>query len=137
MKILRLVSFLCFITFISCADGIVSECPEEQTVKVRATFSSIQSEVLTKNCATAGCHTGNEPVAGLDLSQGVAYSNIVNKEAPFGSGIYIKPGNSAESYLYQRISSTNPGSVMPAAGRLPQNVIDSVRVWIENGALNN
>lgn len=138
MQLLRFGIIVAFVVFTSCSDGIVSECPIEDTnVKVNSTFSSIQSEVLSKNCATIGCHSGPNPTAGLNLSQGVSYNNIVNKTAPFGGLVYIKPGNPDESYLLQRISSESPGSVMPPSGRLSQSVIDSVKLWIESGALNN
>ncbi|GAB1372428.1 hypothetical protein MASR1M45_24900 [Candidatus Kapaibacterium sp.] len=75
--------------------------------------------------------------AGLDLSANVSYANIVNKQAPFGGLTYIIPQNADESYLFQRIISDSPGSVMPPTGRLPQSIIDSIRAWIELGAPNN
>ena len=119
----------------SCADGIISECPDDTPPTVTANFSSIQTEVFDKNCATSGCHTGNTPQSGLDLSRGKSYANIVNKEV-FGL-TYVKPGSPDDSYLFNKISSTNASVVMPPTGRLSQAVIDSIRVWIENGALNN
>lgn len=137
MKAIKLLAIVLFLIQLSCSDGIISECPEETGSAVRANFSSIQSEVFSKNCATSGCHSGLLPAAGLNLSAGSAYNNIVDKQAPFGGFIYIKPGSPDESYLYLKISSTSPGTVMPPTGRLPQSTIDSVRVWIEKGANND
>jgi len=133
-KLLIIGIFAIFIA--SCEEGIVSECPTDVgDIKLVATFSSIQSELLNKNCALSGCHAGTIPAGGLVLTSGVAYNNIVNKIA-YDETMYIKPNDPDNSYLYQRIS-TNTSSVMPPTGKLPQNMIDTLRVWIENGALNN
>jgi hypothetical protein len=133
-KLLIIGIFAIFIA--SCEEGIVSECPTNlDDLKFVATFSSIQSELLTKNCALSGCHAGSIPAGGLVLTSEVAYNNIVNKIA-FGETMYIEPGDPDNSYLYQRVN-TNTSSVMPPTGKLPQYMIDTLRVWIENGALNN
>ncbi|MBX3044101.1 MAG: hypothetical protein KIT33_04500 [Candidatus Kapabacteria bacterium] len=131
------VFYILFSLFLinSCADGIVSECPDDSKSNMPATFSAIQTEVFNKSCAYSGCHAGNLPSAGLDLSAGKSYDNIVNKEI-FGL-MYVKPGSADESYLFDRINSNSSSSVMPPTGRLPQSVIDSVRAWIDAGALNN
>lgn len=135
MKVI-IITLTIFAVFAGCSDGIVSECPDSiKDVSIRPVFSSIQSELFNKNCATSGCHSGSIPAAGLVLSSGASYNNIVDKIA-FGDTKYIAPGDPENSWLYQRVNSTT-SSVMPPTGRLPQNVIDTLRVWIENGALNN
>ncbi len=122
------------IFFVSCADGIVSECPAEQKIVVNATFSSIQENVFGKSCALSGCHTGSNPQSGLNLTPGVVYANTVNKIA-YADVMYIKPGSADESYLFMKINAET--SAMPPTGKLKKEVIDSIRVWINNGALNN
>lgn len=134
-KLLIYLSFFTLIFIYSCADGIVSECPDDSKSKMPATFNAIQTEVFNKSCAYSGCHAGNLPAAGLDLTAGNSYDNIVNKEI-FGL-MYVKPGSADESYLFDRINSNSSSSVMPPTGKLPQSVIDSVRAWINAGALNN
>ncbi|MDX9791100.1 MAG: c-type cytochrome domain-containing protein [Candidatus Kapaibacterium sp.] len=136
IKIIYSIFLTCFVFFIfSCADGIVSECPDDSSPVVRATFSSIQSEVFDKSCAGSDCHGGTNPSAGLRLAGINSYDNIVNKEV-FGM-MLVKPGASEESYLFARISSDITSLQMPPTGKLPRSVIDSIRVWIDNGALNN
>lgn len=121
----------------SCSDGIVSECETIPTdINMRSNFSSIQTELFDKNCATSGCHVGEFAPASLDLSRGNAYKNIVGVKSS-GELMYINQGNSSESYLYQRISSNDVSNVMPPTGRLNQAFIDSLKLWIDNGALNN
>jgi len=136
MKWIFIKLFILMILLNSCSDGIISECPDDTSQEVKSNFSSIQQDVFSKSCALSGCHTGAFPAAGLNLTSGSAYPNIVNKEA-FGGVFYVKPGNSAESYLFDRINSTSAATVMPPTGRLPQNVIDSIKLWIDSGALNN
>lgn len=132
-----LIIGLVTVFFISCSDGIVSECETLPTdIKIKSNFSSIQTELFDKNCATSGCHSGQFPSADLDLSRGNAYKNIVGVKSS-GDLMYINQGNSSESYLYQRISSNDIFNVMPPTGRLNQAFIDSLKLWIDNGALNN
>jgi hypothetical protein len=122
----------------SCSDGIVSECPTNPAnIKIRSNFTSIQTELFNKNCALSGCHSGSFPSGGMDLTSGNAYQNIVGKLNSQKDLNYIEPGNSSLSFLYQRVSSSDPGNVMPASGKLPQYMIDTLRVWIDAGALNN
>lgn len=130
--------FLSVLILSSCTDGIVSECPTNPVnIKIRSNFASIQTELFNKNCATSGCHSGNFPASGLDLTDGKAYQNIVNVKSSLNDLHLIEPGNSSLSFLYQRVSSSDAGTVMPSAGRIPQYLIDTLKVWIDAGALNN
>lgn len=102
----------------------------------RATFSSIQATVFTPTCAKSNCHGGvQEPT----LSAGLAHDAIVL--VPSSQGLnYIEPGDPDNSYLYRKILGVNiTGLRMPRDGPpyLADSVIDSIRVWIEQGALEN
>ncbi len=52
---------------------------------------------------------------------------------------YVVPGNPAGSYLYRKISGGaycgTPSDPMPPAGALPAFQIETIRRWIEQGAL--
>lgn len=139
IKIFVLAIFLSIsVTFYACNDSIVTECKDSTPIdnRMKATFSEIQSKLFTPTCATSGCHDVNNTVP--NLTAGSAYDAIVNKEAE-GLGLkYIEPGNSENSYLMKRLNGdADYGDVMPASGKLPQAMIDSVAKWIDNGALNN
>ncbi len=138
MYIIKVSTLLVFVFIIaSCSDGIVSECETDLTnIKINSNFTSIQKELFNKNCATSGCHIGIFAAAGLDLSEGNAYKNIVGVKSSTNL-MYIEPGNSSNSELFLRVSSFNPANVMPPSGRLNQKFIDSLKTWIENGAPNN
>lgn len=136
MRFYYLIFILGLFYLYSCSDGIVSECSTDGSVKVNSNFTSIQKNVFNKSCALSGCHSGSFPAANLNLTEGNAYKNIVNVQST-GDYKYILPGNSSESYLFQKISSNETGFAMPPTGKLQQHIIDSIKVWIDNGALNN
>jgi len=107
---------------------------------VLAKFSAIQSNVFTTSCALSGCHIGSSPTAGLNLSSGQAYANLVNvPSAEMPSLKRVEPGNSAQSYLVRKLTGNQiSGSRMPLVGQpLAQSVIDSIASWINQGAPNN
>jgi CHRD domain/Bacterial Ig domain len=103
------------------------------------TFAEIQTQILNVSCASAGCHSGAAPPAGLDLS-GSAYARIVNvasTEVP--SLRRIAPGDPANSYLIQKIEgSAAVGVRMPFGGPfLDATTISRIRAWVSAGAPNN
>jgi len=103
----------------------------------RATFSSIQSNVLSTTCAVSGCHNGTQPP---NMSGSVAYSNLVNVGNLIGTLDYIEPNNADNSYLYRKVTGQNiVGKRMPENGPpyLSTAVTDSIKAWIDAGAPNN
>jgi hypothetical protein len=94
-----------------------------------------------KTCARAGCHAGPSPQMGQSLSAATAYSNIVNvPSAEKPSLLRVKPGDAANSYLYQKITGAPgiSGSRMPLiGGPLSASDIALVQQWINEGAPNN
>ena len=104
------------------------------------TFSQVQQQVFTPNCALSGCHAGADPAQGMNLSSGQAYSNIVNvpsNEVP--SLDRIEPGEPDNSYLIHKIEGTaQVGGRMPlGGGPLPNEFIQVIRDWISDGAQDN
>mgnify|MGYP005725959929 CR=1 FL=1 len=108
----------------------------EEAQPAEATFASIQVNVLNRSCAISGCHNGTESP---NLNEGVAYNNIVNRASGQRNFNLIEPGNPNSSYLYLKLVGGNiSGGIMPRGqSRLSAAVTDSIRAWIENGALNN
>jgi hypothetical protein len=104
-----------------------------------STLTSIQTNVFTPRCA--GCHTGvGTTLPGLMNLTSAAAShaalvNVASRQVP--SLNRVTPGNPGDSYLIRKLEGT-PGIVndrMPAGGPfLEQTTIDSIRLWITNGA---
>jgi hypothetical protein len=102
-------------------------------------FETIQDQVFTPICAE--CHSGANAPEGMQLSEGQAYSMIVNlasQEVPTLDR--IKPGDSANSYLVQKIMGTaKVGSRMPDGCPLTQPCLSDATIqmiaqWVDEGA---
>ena len=104
-----------------------------------STLTSIQTNVFTPRCA--GCHTGvgtNLPGAMNLTSEAASHAALVNvagRQVP--SLNRVTPGNPSDSYLVRKLEG-GPDIIngrMPAGGPfLEQTTIDSIRLWITNGA---
>ncbi len=101
------------------------------------TFAEIQSQVFNSSCAVSGCHASSTKRAGLDLSDGNAYTSLVNVASSQNSSMMrVNPGNSAKSYLIKKLAGDGT-SQMPPSGALKPETIDKIKVWIDDGAENN
>lgn len=101
------------------------------------TFSSIQENVFSVNCAIPGCHGGGTVQFGLRLDPGFSYGNLVNVASPRDANLVrVVPGNPDASFIIQKLEGTQTlGDRMPDFGPyLPQSTIDVIREWIANGA---
>jgi hypothetical protein len=105
-------------------------------------FASVIQPILTTNCTASGCHAGNMPKEGLDLSSGKAYGALVGvASSQCNNGLKrVLPGDPAKSYLVDKLLGTNlcSGSQMPKAGTsIPAKDLEAITNWICNGAPNN
>lgn len=109
-------------------------------------FSSDVQPIFDARCAFSGCHAGGTAPFGLDLSDAQeSYGNLVNVNAgasECNGEPRVAPGSSATSVLYKRISDDECGARMPWT--LPPTVDtlttaqqNTIRDWIDDGALNN
>ena len=103
-----------------------------------AEFGSIQANVFTPTCATAGCHVGAAAPQGLRLDAASSFALLVSvpsNQVP--SLLRVDPGNPDNSYLIQKMEGTAAaGGRMPLNGPpyLDQTTVDVIRLWISNGA---
>jgi len=103
------------------------------------TLDSIQANIFTPTCATAGCHTGLMPAAGQDLSDSDAsFNNLVMMPSNQSALMRVMPGDPDASYLIEKLEQDMPagGLRMPRNGPpyLDQADIDVIRQWITDGA---
>ncbi len=128
------------------ARGAVDPTPDQRTITVEgggelATFTAVQTRIFDASCAFSGCHGGSSPAMGLNLSSGVAHSNIVNIASSQQPSVdRIEPNDPESSYLYLKVidDPSITGSRMPrGAPALAQELIDLLRDWIERGAPND
>src|SRR5205823_2821898 len=77
------------------------------------------------------CHGQSRKSGGLRLN---TFSNLM---AGGGSGAVLKPGDPANSRLYQLVSHQQQPHMPPKSPLLPQDSLDIIRKWIEAGAPEN
>ncbi len=112
---------------------------EPETPISDPSFSNHIQPIFTNNCALGGCHNSTAQ-EGLNLSEGVAYSNIVSvASTQVPASMRVLPGDAANSYLVKKIEGTQTvGNRMPQGRSALSNVsIQNIKNWVNRGAKNN
>lgn len=94
---------------------------EEQVDDEEGTIITYESEIksiIDSGCV--GCHN-NPPING----------------APFSLVNYQQVSTRANSILNAMSRQSGSSAAMPPSGRLPQNTINKIQEWIDNGLLEN
>ncbi len=101
-------------------------------------FSEIQETIFVPFCT---CHSGANPPQGLVLNTDATYDLLVDEPSrQIPMLLRVEPGNPDNSYLIRKLEGGPDiiGAQMPRGEPpLPQEMIDEVRAWIANGAMNN
>ena len=120
--------------------GTVDSNTVERSATTLVSYPLNIEPLFRDTCAKSGCHSGAAPPSGLNLSPGVAYPSIVGvvsaEDAPT---LRVKPGDSANSYLYRKLLGPGiPGAmIMPPSSTGPVLTVyqtDLVKDWIDQGA---
>lgn len=90
-------------------------------------FVSEIKPIFNNFCATSGCHDAATASDGVILD---TYDNII--ETGDIEAFDISAGD-----IYKRITHDDADKVMPPGGRLTPEQINAIKVWINQGALNN
>ena len=105
------------------------------------TFTEIQTQIFNASCAQSGCHSGATPQAGMNLSAGSAYANLVGVASSEVPALQrVEPGDADNSYIIHKLEGRAGivGARMPFGGPfLDQATIDRIGAWIDAGAPNN
>jgi len=110
------------------------------------TFSGIYERILLPaGCGASFCHGADSPAGALPFgSQERAYEALVNVPATglacAGSKLVrVVPGDPTSSLLLMKLSTQPPcGLAMPAPDApLKRSEIETIRRWVELGALDN
>ena len=112
-------------------------------------FATTIQPIFNRSCALPGCHVGPVPTGGLDLTAGVAYSQLVNVPSTQQPGLKrVKPHFPKDSYLVRKIQGGPnisgvmmpngcPGAPLNGAQCLTPDEIMAIVVWITECAPNN
>ncbi len=130
MKRTKLIMlFLCFLVVCSCTndseDDLIGldqeQGSDDETDDVEATgitYENTVKAIIQGSCI--GCHD-NPPRNG----------------APFALVNFQQVSQRANSILSAMARQNGAAGAMPPAGRLPQNTIDQIQEWIDNGTPEN
>mgnify|MGYP003341018704 FL=1 len=99
-------------------------------------YTNVQAEIFTASCAFSSCHASTSP---LNLEDGAAYDNIVDKESIDNPGnTFVVPGDAEGSYLYKKCVPADDiiGGVMPEGepDGLDDERLALLKEWIDAGA---
>ena len=139
INILLVLLIVTLIFILGCSEDNPTEPPQNTGSQAPSSkLSDIQAKVFNVSCALSGCHGSTNNQAGLLLTAGNSYSNLVNVQSVlFSQFKRVEPNNSTNSLLIKILK----GEVTP---RMPFNrtplsnaVIDSIAKWIDTGALDN
>ena len=113
----------------------LSSCDKaEQPQFQKVTYANDVEPIIQKHCAV--CHVSGQQGAresGLVMD---SYASLM-KGTPFGQ--VINPGSAMSSSLYILVSGKDRLTVTMPHGKKPlsDEEIETIRVWIENGAVEN
>ena len=117
----RKLSFIVVILFAATVAALNNWQPNA-AAQQKVDFVRDIQPIFAASCA--GCHGEKKQAAGLRLDlKKIALSKV------------IKPGNAAESLLYQRVAGLGDQARMPMGGQpLKAEQIALIKAWIEQGA---
>lgn len=100
------------------------------------TQTPFERDLAPKIASCFGCHTGENPEAGLDLSDVQALVGVQSSQLTMA---LIEPGNHLQSYLWHKVAGTQSiagglGQRMPVSHEWPEEDIDMLARWIDLGA---
>lgn len=140
MRAVKLILFVSALFVAGCEESIttIDDINNETMESGRiAVFSKIQERLFNPSCALSGCHSGSNPTAEMNLSEGSSYNNIVGVNSIFYPQLKrIAPGDTNSSVMLQ-VLRKKLTPFMPPAGNIQANLIDSLAAWINEGAKNN
>lgn len=116
-------------------------CGEKDTDTATAetpTFTEVQ-QTLNQSCGFSSCHGSGTGDLTLDGGDG-DYDALVDAPSAEAAGrVLVVAGSADQSYLIQKMEGNAgiEGDPMPPSGALNQDIIDGIRAWIDEGALDN
>ncbi len=102
-------------------------------------FGAVIQDIFNRRgCASGSCH-GTSERAGLNLTAGNAYANLVDVIATQAGVARVIPGNANDSYLIVKVEGRQTvGAQMPVGGAALDNIdLTNLKNWINQGAKNN
>ena len=119
MRFRRIARVACGLAVVGAGWSLLN--PAFRSAQNRVDFARDVMPIFQESCV--GCHGPEQQMAGLRLDRRAAIS-----------GTRIRPGSSATSRVYLRISGSDFGQQMPPTGVLSPEAINTIKTWIDEGA---
>jgi hypothetical protein len=103
-------------------------------------FSADVQPIFTASCNDNACHDSMASAAGLDLTEGNAYAELVGVQAFQCDRSRVVAGSVAGSYLVNKLTGIDmcSGTLMPKIDMaLSEDELDTIVAWICDGALED
>jgi hypothetical protein len=128
--------------------GNIDTNKAELQLQTLVSFADDVQPIFTANCALTSCHVPGNPPQGQILQAGFAYASIVGQTSGERADLErINPmdADPTKSYLFLKItgspgivgSSMPPSDINDSRRPLTANEIQTIRLWIVQGAKNN
>ena len=116
-----------FLMFISCSDFGTNPKEENNLEQIR--YKNDIQPILNASCIS--CHGNN---GGLSVG---TYNNLMKGTS--NNGPVIIANNGSGSLIVKKLHGVGPGSRMPPepASKLSDSKIETIKIWIDQGAKNN
>ena len=111
-----------------CAWPLQLDAIDDNPKSVRLNFAQHAKPVFRTHCVN--CHNSNRTSGGLDLT---SYAAMMQGGS---SGDVIEPGSPDDSFLFQLIIHADSPEMPPGDQKIPDEDIEVIRKWIEDGAIN-
>jgi hypothetical protein len=95
----------------------------------KITYQDNVAPILREKCFA--CHDSDKMKGGLDMT---SFAKLMEGG---GSGAVVKPGDSEGSRLFATVSHKVQPFMPPKSDKLPQVALDTIKLWIDGGALEN
>src|SRR5262245_46374547 len=126
LQITICIGFLCVLCDFVVNHSLAAD-PKPGAKKI--TYQDNVQPILRDKCFA--CHDSDKMKGGLDMT---SFAKLMEGG---GSGAVVKPGDSDGSRLFLTITHKAQPAMPPKADKLPQAVLDTVKMWIDQGALEN
>src|SRR4051812_16002197 len=122
---MRLQQIICFGFLCVLGDSVVSRSFAADPPKAGAkkvTYQDNVAPILREKCFA--CHDSDKMKGGLDMT---SFAKLMEGG---GSGAVVKPGDADGSRLFATVSHKVQPFMPPKADKLPQAMLDTIKMWI-------
>jgi hypothetical protein len=122
-----LLTAISMLIFNGCTKTTTVLIDNSVAITTTVSFSKDISPILTKSCATNGCHSGT---VAPNLSAATAYNALVN-------GSFLNTGAPETSEVYLWLTGKRAVAMPAGSANNPSNINALMLAWIKQGAKNN